>query len=95
MFVQHPMHFPGGDKGPLAENLKELLRLCLKSVHHELSICYFYTISSDKSIPGSLSYLLNIEEGDILAIFNICGFYNEQERYFSISSFRTLGRHGL
>ena len=74
-----PMPFSGGEKGLLTENSKELLRL--KSVH-ELSRCYFYSISSDKSIPGLLSYLLNIEEGDLIAIFNICGFYNDKKGFF-------------
>jgi hypothetical protein len=83
-----PMPFSGGEKGLLAENSKELLRLCLKSVH-ELSRCYFYSIASDKSIPGSLSYLLNIEEGDLVAIFKICGFYNEKKGVFLLAAFRT------
>jgi hypothetical protein len=82
------MPFSGGEKGLLAENSKELLRLCLKSVH-ELSRCYFYSIASDKSIPGSLSYLLNIEEGDLVAIFKICGFYNEKKGVFLLAAFRT------
>jgi hypothetical protein len=83
-----PIPFPGGDKGPLAENSKELLQLCLKSVH-DPSRCYFYSISLDKSIPGSLScLLLNIEEGNLVANFMICGFY-QQERCFLLASFRT------
>jgi hypothetical protein len=77
-----PIPFPGGDKGPLGENSKELLQLCLKSVH-DLSQCYFCWISSDKSILGSLSYLLNMEEGDLnVAIFKICGFYNDKNMVF-------------
>jgi hypothetical protein len=46
-------------------------------------------ISSDKSIPGSLSYLLNIEEGNIVAIFKICGFFNDKKGVFLLSIFRT------
>jgi hypothetical protein len=39
-------------------------------------------ISSDKRIPGSLSYLLNIEEGNLVAIFKICGFYTNKKDVF-------------
>ncbi len=83
-----PTPIAAGDKGHLAEKSKELLRLCLKSVH-ELSRCYFYSISSDKSIPGSLSYLLDIEEGDLVGIFKICGFFNNKKGFFLQAAFRT------
>jgi hypothetical protein len=49
--------FPGGDKAFLAENTKELLGICLKSVH-DLSRHHFYRISGEP--PGTLAYLLSI-----------------------------------
>jgi hypothetical protein len=36
-----------------------------------------------------LSYLLNIEEGNLVAIFKICGFYNKKKGFFLLAAFRT------
>jgi hypothetical protein len=41
----------------LAENAKELLRICIKSIH-DLSRRYFYQLTGEKSVPGTLSCLL-------------------------------------
>jgi hypothetical protein len=65
---------PGGDTAFRSENAKSLLGICLKSVH-DLSRRYFYSISGEESIPGTLSYLLSIKEADLIEIFKICGFY--------------------
>jgi hypothetical protein len=73
----------------LAENSKELLRCCLSSIH-DLTRQYYYRISAEKSIPGSLSYLLSIREVDILEIFKICGFYNEKRGAFLFRVFESL-----
>jgi endonuclease III-like uncharacterized protein len=35
------------------------------------------------------SYLLNIEEGDLIAIFKICGFYNDKKGVFLLAAFST------
>jgi hypothetical protein len=83
-----PIPFPGRERAPDAETSKELLRLCLQSVH-ELSRCYFYRISAEESIPGSLSYLLNIREAELVEIFKICGFYNDKKQVFLLAAFRT------
>jgi hypothetical protein len=56
---------------------------------HEHSRCYFYHISSEESIPGSLSYLLSIREGELVEIFKICGFYNDKKGVFLLAAFRT------
>jgi hypothetical protein len=48
-----------------------------------------YCISSEESIPGSLSYLLSIREGELVDIFKICGFYNDKKGVFLLAAFRT------
>jgi hypothetical protein len=78
--------FPGGDKGFLAGNAKELLRLCLKSVH-DVTRRYFYRISAEESVPGTLSYLLSINEPDLVEIFKMCGFYHLKRGTFQKSVF--------
>jgi hypothetical protein len=82
-----PIPIAGGDPSTLAETSKELLRLCLKSVH-DLSRCYFYTIKAEESIPGSLSYLLNISAEDLVEILKNCGFYNVKKGAFLFGAFR-------
>jgi hypothetical protein len=76
------------DKASLAENSKELLRCCLSSIH-DLTGRYYYRISAEETIPGSLSYLLSIREVDLLVIFKICGFYNEKRGAFLFRVFET------
>jgi hypothetical protein len=43
---------------------------------HYLTRCYFYHISAEESVPGTLSYLLSIKEPDLVEIFKMCGFYH-------------------
>jgi hypothetical protein len=62
----------------IAEDAKELLRICLKSIH-DLSPRYYYHISGDESVPGTLSFLLSVSESDLVEIFKVCGFYNGTE----------------
>jgi hypothetical protein len=83
-----PIPFPGGGKAPPAENSKELLQQCLQTVHDH-SRCYFYCVSAEESIPGSLSYLLFIGEAELVEIFKICGFYNDNIGVFRLAAFRT------
>jgi hypothetical protein len=59
----------------LAENAKELLRICIKSIH-DLSRPYFYPITGEESVPGTLSYLLGVKKSDKVKIFKACGFHN-------------------
>jgi hypothetical protein len=80
---------PGGDKASLTENAKELLQICIKSIHDLSGRHYFYRISGDESVPGTLSYLLSIREADLKAIFKICGFYNEKRDTFQWTAFET------
>ena len=61
----------------LAEDAKELLRICLQSIH-DLTRRYFYLISGDESVPGTLSYLLSVSEEDLVEIFKVCGFHNKK-----------------
>ncbi len=61
----------------IAEDAKELLRICLQSIH-DLSRRYFYYISGDESVPGTLSYLLSVKESDLVEIFKVCGFHNKK-----------------
>ena len=61
----------------LAEDGKELLRICLQSIH-DLSRRYFYIVSGDKSVPGTLSYLLSVTEEDLVEILKVCGFHNKK-----------------
>ena len=68
----------GGDNPSGAENSKELLRTCLKSIH-EVTRRYYYLILAEESVPGSLSYLLGMSEEDLVEIFKICGFYNNNK----------------
>jgi hypothetical protein len=56
---------------------------------HYLTRRYYYQISAEESIPGSLSYLLSIREVDLLEIFKICGFYNEKRGAFLFRVFET------
>ena len=58
----------------IAENAKEFLRICIKSIH-ELSRRYYYRILGAESVPGTLSYLLSVRESDLIEIFKVCGFY--------------------
>jgi hypothetical protein len=37
---------------------------------------YYYHISAEESVPGSLSLLLGLSEENLIEIFKICGFYN-------------------
>jgi hypothetical protein len=78
----------GQDIASSVENSKELLRCCLSSIH-DLTLWYYYRISAEESIPGSLSYLLSIRGVDILEIFKICGFYNEKRGAFLFRVFET------
>jgi hypothetical protein len=82
------VNFSGGDIASLAENSNELLRCCLKSIHH-LTWCYFYHKSVEESIPGSLPYLLSIREVDMVEIFKICDFCNEEKGAFLFWVFET------
>jgi hypothetical protein len=61
----------------LAENAKELLQICLKSIH-DLTRRYYYAISAKESVPGTLSYLLSVKEADMVEILKVCGFYNKK-----------------
>jgi hypothetical protein len=36
-----------------------------------------------------LSYLLNVEQGDLVEIFKICGFCNDKKVVFLLAVFRT------
>jgi hypothetical protein len=47
-------------------------------VIHDLSRRYFYYISGDESVPGTLSYLLSVKESDLVEIFKVCGFHNKK-----------------
>jgi hypothetical protein len=71
----------------IAENAKELLRICIKSIH-ELSRRYYYRISGAKSVPGTLSYLLSVQESDLIEIFKVCGFYNMKRNCFLRTAFK-------
>jgi hypothetical protein len=53
----------------LKENAKELLQICLKSIH-DLSRRYFFQLFGDESIPGTLSFLLSVKEADLIKIFS-------------------------
>jgi hypothetical protein len=65
--------------------------MCLNSIHH-LTQRYFYHISAEKSIPGSLSYLLIVRKVDLVEIFKkICSFYNEKKVPFNLES----SKHGF
>ncbi len=86
-----PTALPGGDTALRAENAKLLLGICLKSVH-DLSRRYFYSISGEESVPGTLSYLLSIKEADLIEIFKICGFYRGGRRAFQRTIFETWVR---
>jgi hypothetical protein len=72
----------------LAENAKDLVRICLKLIH-DLSRWYFYRISGEESVPGTLSYLISVKEADLVEIFKVCRFYNEQKGSFQLTVFKT------
>jgi hypothetical protein len=74
-----PSTISDGDRVYVAENSKKLLRTCLQSIH-EVTRRYYYTISAEESIPGNLSYLIDIREEDLVEIFKICGFYNSNKK---------------
>jgi hypothetical protein len=78
----------GGENASGAENSKELLRACLQAIH-EVTRRYYYHISAEESAPGSLSYLLDISEENLLEIFNICGFYDNKKSAFLLRAFET------
>jgi hypothetical protein len=82
-----PSGVSSGDKAPLAESSKELLRTCLKSIH-ERTRRYYYDVSAEKSIPGCLSFLLGMTEADLGEILKICGFYNEKKGTFLWECFK-------
>lgn len=48
---------------------------------------YFYRISAEESVPGTLSYLLSINEPDLVEIFKMCGFYHLKRGTFQKSVF--------
>jgi hypothetical protein len=70
-----------------SENAQELLRMCLQSIHH-LSRPYFYRISGDESVPGTLSFLLGVKESDLIAMFLLCGFYHEKRGIYLRTVFK-------
>jgi hypothetical protein len=76
----------GGEKASGAEHAKEVLRTYLKGIH-EATRRYFYWLSAEESVPGSLSYLLGISEDDLLEVFKICGFYSINKSVFLITAF--------
>jgi hypothetical protein len=69
------------------ENAQELLQMCLQSIH-DLSRRYFYRISGDESIPGTLSFLLSIKESDTIGMFLLCGFYHEKRGIYLRTIFK-------
>jgi hypothetical protein len=71
----------------LAENAKELVSICLKSIH-DLSRRYYYHLSGEESVPDTLSYLLSIQEADLVEIFKVCGFFNGRKGSFQSSVFK-------
>jgi predicted transcriptional regulator len=60
---------------------KTLLRTCVESIH-EGTQRYYYHISADKSVSGTIS------EEDMEEIFKICGFYNNKKSAFLWTVFR-------
>jgi hypothetical protein len=76
----------GGERASGAEHAKEVLRTCLKAIH-EATRRYFYWLSAEESVPGSLSYLLGISEDDLVEVFKICGFYSINKSVFLITAF--------
>ena len=79
-----PSSVSSGDKASFA---KQLLRTCLEAIH-EHTRRYYYSISTETSMPGCLSFLLGITEADLVEIFKICGFYNEKKGIMQWSVFR-------
>ena len=67
--------FSDGLESCVAENTRNFLRTCIKSIH-EATERYYYLISAKKSVAGSLSYLLGMSEDNLVEIFKICDFYN-------------------
>ena len=72
----------------VAENAKELLQICLKSIH-DLGRRYFYCISGEESVPGTLSFLLSVKEADLIEILKACGFYNVTRGSFLRTAFKS------
>ena len=71
------LHLPVDRDIPnLAETSKKFLQCCIMSIH-ELTRRYYYRISAEESVPGTLSYLLSMREVDLSEIFKICGFLND------------------
>jgi hypothetical protein len=64
-----------------------LLRTCLKAIH-EATGKYYYRLSVEKSVPGSLSYLLGVIKEELVEIFKICGFYNNKRSAFLLTGFQ-------
>jgi hypothetical protein len=73
---------------PLEEKAKELLRICIKSIH-DLIRRYFYQLTGEESVPGNLSYLLGVKESDMVKIFKACGFYHIKKGTFARTAFKT------
>ena len=71
----------------LAVNAKELLQICLKSIH-DLSRRYYYRITGDESVPGTLSFLLSVKETNLIEILKVCGFYNVKRGTFLRTAFK-------
>ena len=71
----------------LAVNAKELLQIYLKSVH-DLSRRYYYCITGDQSVPGTLSFLLSVKETNLIEILTVCGFYNVKRGTFLRTAFK-------
>ena len=72
----------------LEENAKELLRICLKSIH-DLSRRYFFHLFGDESIPGTIPFLLSVKEADLIKILKACGFYSGRNKGFQKTVFKT------
>jgi hypothetical protein len=76
------------EKKRLAQKIqKSPLRTCLKAIH-EATRRYYYWLSAEKSVPGSLSYLIGISEEELVEIFKICGFYNNKRSAFLLTGFQ-------
>jgi hypothetical protein len=51
---------------------------------------YFYEVSGNNNISGSLSVLLGVSEQQLLSVYKFCGFYSTTRSCFSEDFFRTF-----
>jgi hypothetical protein len=51
---------------------------------------YFYEVSGDNNISGSLSFLLSVSDAQLLSVYKFCGFYSTTRSCFSEDFFRTF-----